>query len=82
MDLPGKQNRNRDKQGEKKTVKTVKIISVLCLSVWMMCAGLPASASGQPTREQAESINLIVSRMVPKVTDECVQFNPKHQRVM
>lgn len=62
-------------------MKIFKIISVLCLSVRMIGTGLPASASGQPTREQAESINLIVSRMVPKVTDECVQFNPKHQRV-
>lgn len=77
----------RTKQGKsnplQKAVKTISILflSVLFILAWMMFAVLTASASEELTREQIESINLLVANMVPNPRNEWVQFNPKHQWV-
>ena len=58
----------------------MKRIRNIAAAVWIMCTVLSVSAqTSRPSREQTENINLIVQRHT--YLEECLQFNPKHQRV-
>ena len=58
----------------------MKRIRNVAAAVWIMCTVLSVSAqTSRPSREQTENINLIVQRHT--YLEECLQFNPKHQRV-
>lgn len=58
----------------------MKRIRNVAAAVWIMCTVLSVSAqTSRPSREQSENINLIVQRHT--YLEECLQFNPKHQRV-
>ena len=58
----------------------MKRIRNIAAAVWIMCTVLSVAAqTSRPSREQSENINLIV--LMKTYLKECLQFNPKHQRV-
>ena len=58
----------------------MKRIRNIAAAVWIMCTVLSVAAqTSRPSREQTENINLIV--LMKTYLEECLQFNPKHQRV-